>query len=476
MHIRSTALLAVATLGTLALTACADNVSAPVAPASPSAATTTASGSIGIDVLLKGRPTQDQLNQLARFGTISDVLTEINGVALRGRADQISAIRALPFVRWVGPDLERSAGPVDAVAVTDFTDGLDTWNQDAINVTVRPLSSARAVAQTGKGVYVAVVDAGLVNDWRQYFPEERIATQYAVAFGGGPFGPVTVQPGKWEHDVCSHGAAVTSVILGFQFDTLIFQGTAPQSTVIPVKVLNNANRQGSCFAWSSVIARGILYVASLKTGPLAGHPVVINMSIGGGGPNLLERAAIDFAISKGVLVVVSAGNSGAAGMSDPGAYAPVISAAAAGFVGQFANGRRWWFTLDVPDPTNPADFFIADFSSREKAGQDLDVAAPGDWVVGPYQTQLGKISLFFLSGTSFAAPHVSGIVALMLEKNPSLTQAQAEDILEASALPLGAGCRTIIPFLGLPKEEVCWGTDATGAGLAQADKALAATP
>lgn len=72
-----------------------------------------------------------------------------------------------------------------------------------------------------------------------------------------------------------------------------------------------------------------------------------------------------------------------------------ISVAASGWVGEWT-AASWWRTLDVPDPTKAADYYITDFSSREKPGQDLDVAAPGSWVVGPYQTQSGKISYYYL--------------------------------------------------------------------------------
>jgi subtilisin family serine protease len=92
--------------------------------------------------------------------------------------------------------------------------------------------------------------------------------------------------------------------------------------------------------------------------------------------------------------------------------------------------------LNVPDPTNPADFFISGFSSRQKPGQDLDVTAPGSNIVGPYQLNSGQLSYYFLSGTSMASPHVAGIVALMAQKNKTLTAAQAENILESVALPM----------------------------------------
>ena len=103
------------------------------------------------------------------------------------------------------------------------------------------------------------------------------------------------------------------------------------------------------------------------------------------------------------------------------------------------------------------------------------MAAPGSLVVGPYQFQRGKPQFFFLAGTSMAAPHVTGTVALMLQKNPALTQAQAEAILQSSAIPLGAGCRDVLPTVGATPVEVCWGASATGEGLLNAEEAVGQT-
>lgn len=174
-----------------------------------------------------------------------------------------------------------------------------------------------------------------------------------------------------------------------------------------------------------------------------------------------------------MIIVASAGNSGERGMGYPGAYEPVISVAASGWTGQWFAGN-WWNAGDVAEPTDPDDFYIADFSSRALSGQDLDVAAPGSWVVGPYQVNSGQQSYYYLSGTSMAAPHVAGIVALMAQKNSGLTAAMAEGILETSAIPLPAGCRSVAEPAGMVEQ--CWAEDATGAGLATADAALAGTP
>ena len=435
------------------------------------------SRTVGVNVLLNTDPSPSILAQLGAHGTVRDVLVEIDAVALRTTESELAAIRALPFVVAANPDAARNGAPVDTVAATNFANGISTWDQDAVDVTSREVAG-RTIAQDGNGVYVAVLDTGLLDTWRQYFPQERIATQFAKAFngGGGEQGNVSEPTNKWEHDQNSHGSHVTSTILGYSLGGVPINGTAPRATVIPVKVLN---QNGS--GWSSVVAAGIVYVADLKaSGALGDAPVVINMSLGGSQLDAMEKAAIDYAIGEGVVIVASAGNEGGDGMGYPGAYAPVISVAATGWNNQWkpgvdGNPNNWWNADNVADPTSVADFHIADFSSRELAGQDLDVAAPGSWVVGPYQTQSGKTSFFYLSGTSMASPHVAGIAALMLQKNPTLQQADVEDILETAALPMGAGCAMLSQPSG-PAQETCWGTDATGSGIITAANALNATP
>jgi subtilisin family serine protease len=231
------------------------------------------------------------------------------------------------------------------------------------------------------------------------------------------------------------------------------------------------NQNGS--GWSSVVAAGITYIGDLKAGPLKDYPVVINMSLGGPVLDAVEKAAIDYAIAQGVIIVASAGNNGDSGMGYPGAYEPVISVAASGWVGEWTGPRGSWWVQDVPEDVTSADFYITDFSSRQKTGQDLDVAAPGSWVLGPYQINRGQISFYYLGGTSMASPHVAGIVALMAQKKSSLTALEAEGILVSSAVALPAGCRDITSPWG--PEEVCWGDDATGSGLITADAALGNT-
>ncbi len=428
---------------------------------------------IGVNVLLNTNITNKIIRDLGTIGKVNDVVYEIKALTMQIKAGDLATLLARPYVASANPDAVRNGAPVDTVLATDFSDGLSTWDLDAINVTDFGFDN-RQVAFDGAGVYVAVLDTGLVDAWRQYFPEERIAEEYAKSFGGGggEVGNVSEQPNKWEHDQNSHGTHVTSTILGYNLGGTPINGVAPMATIIPVKVLN---QNGS--GWSSVVARGITYVGDLKAGPLADYPVVINMSLGGPSLDSMEKAAIDYAIAQGVIIVASAGNEGEAGMGYPGAYAPVISVAASGWIWEWrpAGNGSWWWNLNVAEPTNPAQFYITDFSSRALAGQDLDVAAPGSWVVGPYQVNSGQVSYYFLGGTSMASPHVAGIVALMAQKKLTLSATEAEGILVGSAIYLAPGCRNVYgPSGGF--ESVCWDSDATGSGLTTADAALAATP
>ncbi len=423
---------------------------------------------IGINILLSTDVTDSILTDLGGYGKVNDVIYPIHAITMKIRSSQLETIRALPYVSSAAPDATRQAIPITTSAVTDFADGLSTWNLDAINVTDYGFDN-RTVNYDGTGVYVAVLDTGLVKNWTAYFPAERIAQDYAIAFGGGggEQGTVSIQPNKWGLDTNSHGTHVTSTIIGYGLGATPINGVAPNAWVIPVKVLN---QNGS--GWSSTIARGITYIADLKAGPLAAYPVVINMSLGGAELEAVEKAAIDYAIEKGVIVVASAGNEGTAGMGYPGAYAPVISVAAAGWIGEWVSGS--WWTGNVADPSSAEDLYITDFSSRELSGQELDVAAPGSWVVGPYQVNMGQLSYYYLGGTSMASPHVAGIAALLLQKNNVLSQSDVESILKGSTIPLPAGCRDVPTQTGMTV--ICWEADASGEGLVLADIALDQIP
>ena len=118
--------------------------------------------------LFKGAITQANLADLGHYGTVLETVP-IKLVTLKSRASQLPAIRSRSYVVAANPDAERKGSPLDTVAATNFANGTSTWDMDAVNVTANPGFSGRAVNYDGTGVYVAVIDTGLLDSWRQYF-------------------------------------------------------------------------------------------------------------------------------------------------------------------------------------------------------------------------------------------------------------------------------------------------------------------
>ncbi len=501
----------------LFVAACGDNAG-PTDANSPNLASRSLNGIDRYNVLLKGPATAGQRTELARHGTIYGELAAINAVFMRAKAEKVAAIRALPFVAGVSQDQPRNAPPGEVLA-EEFSPSAshNVWNLDAINVTEFDATydgaAERQVAQNGEGVVVAVLDTGLMPFWPFYFAGKDVDTENSTTLlGGGASdnGAVVSPKNKWQGDVRGHGTHVASIITGFQYAAAstggAFQidGVAPEVTLVVVKVLNQ-NGGG----WTSGVAQGIIYATDLvgTGGPHAGKRLVINMSLGGSQLDVVERAALDYAVNHGVVVVASAGNSGPAGnLGFPGGYERVISAASAGWVGEWNNPggnnppnpacaklpiaadalipSRFWRQCDVAEPYRSANFYISSFSARDPDGLDtgadfdLDVAAPGSWVVGPWGFNNGQLNYAFVGGTSQASPHVAGIVALMLQKNPGLTPAQIESCLETAAQLLTDSNQQVSPGpLGLvpasPITPPSWGSDRSGHGFITADAALA---
>jgi subtilisin family serine protease len=440
-----------------------------------------------------------------------------------------------------------SAAAHEFSGLTTTAGGYHTWDSDQVNI--------EKVGETGKGVYVAVLDTGLAPNWKDYFPEARVNTalgtgfEQAVSFKTGTDAcSVTTEVGKlsqttWVGSTGStHGTHVASTILGYFYDApaddsvkplppIVVRGIAPDVTVIPVKVLadyqmparpkctdpeENTAAHNIVFGTDGMVAAGIDYVTGLAKKGI--KPIAINMSLGDTVPAQVIEDAVDRAIAAGVIVVASAGNNGEEGMGWPGAYPQVISAGASGWTREWLNPaatapsvnafyRLWWLkddgklglpagSGDVADPTAASDVYVADFSSREFAGQDLDVLAPGSWVRGPFpgtpgfrhapwwsKGLSGIGNFFYVGGTSMAAPHVTSAAAMLLQKNPALKQGDVERILESTALSVPSrGSVSVVdlsPSLGVYEKSwdtSCDGTrcDAVGSGLLQVDAALAA--
>jgi thermitase len=172
-------------------------------------------------------------------------------------------------------------------------------------------------------------------------------------------------------DVYGHGTHVAGIVAASTDNSIGVAGLGYRSSLMNVKVLGDDG-----LGYDSWIAQGIIWAAD-------NGAEVINLSLGSPEPGSTLEAAVNYAWSKGVVIVAAAGNNGSTSPFYPAYYANCIAAAA----------------------TDSSDS-LASFSNR---GDWVDVAAPG---VSIYSTLINN-GYGYKSGTSMASPHVAGLAALV---------------------------------------------------------------
>lgn len=277
---------------------------------------------------------------------------------------------------------------------------------------------------TGKGQVIAVLDDGAFEQHPDF--DGKVAASFDAGLSGvvGPFAITASTPVVPAGDD-GHGTHVAGTIVGPGTQSSgAYKGVAPAARFVDVKVFRGPNQTNS-----EIVLRGLDWTLSNRER----YDIhVASMSLGGrasDGKDALSRA-VNVAVDKGLIVVAAAGNAGpgAETIASPGAAEKAIT------VGAVDKQKR-----------------IASYSSR---GPTLDgrmkpdLVAPGSAItstIPPASTTTvrgfltGSRDLYYgaLSGTSMAAPHVTGVVALMLETNPDLGPSDVKRILLATAQDLG---------------------------------------
>ena len=255
---------------------------------------------------------------------------------------------------------------------------------------------AYAKGATGNGVTIGVIDSGIDLTHPDLAPN-ILGGSIDIVDNGSPA------------DLDGHGTGVAGVAAAVKNNSLA-HGVAFNAKILAVKAIDDAT-----LTFSDVdLTNAVNYAVSRGAD-------VINMSLGGpfpGSPGF--AAALQAATAAGVIIVAAAGNDG-------NAFTPNYPAAYAGDTGY--NG------LVVAVGAVTGANTIASFSNIcGPADRNFCVFAPG---VSVPTTALGGGSTS-ISGTSFAAPHVAGAVAVILQAFPSMTPSQVMNVLLTSATDLGA--------------------------------------
>lgn len=331
-----------------------------------------------------------RIQQAVSSKTFRRSFRNIPAIALSMTRDQIKEALKDPMIEQIELDgvmkkamdgAKRSFG-VDSVRAQFGFDG----NRDTL------------LTYTTNDVVVAIVDTGIDTD----HPDLKNKVLFFKDFIKNRTAP---------YDDEGHGTFVSGVIAGTGKINKALAGVAPGAALVVFKVLDSSG--------SGQISDGIAAVDEAISRKSQFNIRVLNLSLAVPGSSNGRDAfskICNRAVANGITVVVAAGNEGSAARSigSPSAAASVIT------VGAGADLKE-------------RGFYLADFSGRGPTADGRikpDLWGPGVAI----KTTRRNGGYTSVNGTSFAAPFVSGTVALMLDANPNLTPSKIKSILTSTAL------------------------------------------
>ncbi|MBF0387120.1 MAG: S8 family serine peptidase [Candidatus Omnitrophica bacterium] len=360
-------------------------------------------------------------------------------------------------VEYAQPDYEMKAFAYPAtlpndMAVNPSYDGMtwrtNTWGQgyaDMWGLKIIKADKAWPFTQ-GAGVIVAVVDTGVdrnhpdlngamwvntaetpgneIDDDGNGFIDDYVGWDFAGASAAGGSAP-----DNDPSDGNGHGTHVSGTIAARANNGEGIAGVAPLATIMAVKGLDDSGN-----GYASGLAKAVRYAVDNGAD-------VINCSWGGGASGVVTDA-VHYAESQGVVVVAAAGNSAEDTVNvAPAGIDSVITVSASSQEDKICDFSNFGEKLDVsapggdsgykPEGSTARDYSRANIVALRAAGTDVlksggltHYPVTGD-SVAKYTRALG---------TSMAAPHVSGVAALMLGMNPALNTDQVKSILQSTAV------------------------------------------
>jgi len=293
------------------------------------------------------------------------------------------------YVSAIGGELGRSLSRIDTYVVV-FEDGVPPAfppSPVVVNIERDTYATVTATNDAFYGNQWALGYLGVEDIWLD-LPDDLADDPITIAVidsgiceahpdmeGRIGFGWDFVEEDSTPQDAMGHGCGVAGVIAAIPDNGIGVAGVVPQVEVMPLRVLDKYG-----VGTQSNIAAAIVFAADRRV-------EIINMSLASPEPSDAVRDAIDYAVEKGAIVIAAAGNNGTEGAWYPAAYPNVTSVGA----------------LDRTEER----------SSFSNFGTNVDVYAPGRDI---YTTSVGD-DYRTMTGTSFAAPLVSGLTALEFAVN-----------------------------------------------------------
>jgi serine protease AprX len=385
-------------------------------------------GNSSVPVLIQSSSFMSTAGQLSNLGLEVDIVSSTIGqISTSLPAQTISSISRFPYIKLIELDskIQLIAPPVNP---NDYGwyDGGNDQNPKQVDTRLSNLkASLGATGGTNPNTYsvtddqvIAIIDTGIDSEHVLLNGGKVIHRENFMPYDAAciPTEPTLASNG-W--DIVGHGTQVASIASGrMQTDWHPFSdGVAPGAAIIDLKVFGCANS-----TYSSTVNSSLEWVIQNH---VRWSIDVVNMSLGGesettDGTSAQERL-VNIITSLGIVVVVAAGNSGPSlsTIAIPASAKHVISVGA--------------MRMGISGES------ISSYSSKGPTSDGrngVDILAPGtDYYVARARTTgfTGYQSLAAASGTSFAAPFVSGLVALMLAANSSLKPSGDNCSLNSSA-------------------------------------------
>lgn len=247
---------------------------------------------------------------------------------------------------------------------------------------------------SGAGVTVAILDTGVEKDHPD-LKDRMVPGWDAVNGDDDPF------------DDHSHGTSCAGIVAATPNNAIGTAGIAPNARIMPIKVLNK--RGVGPLEWA---AAGIVWAAD--------HGArVVSMSFGEDEPSQVLQDAVDYARAKGVLCIASMGNDGEERSHWPARCENVLAVGAT-----YDDDRPALFTTE------------GSWVAISAPGTRVHTTSPTYEIVDPMFGKRDKDYTWF-SGTSASSPVVAAVAALVLEREPGLTEAQLRARLRATSDDVG---------------------------------------